>query len=238
MDVLLVLQDGEFCQLVGEELNTAGFSSVCVHTLDAALDKMSKEKFEVIVADLQIGESAPKSLLDVSLKANKKVIFLTDFPSSLAQMAIKRGADCVFEKPFRIDVLLKRIKVLTQPPAHPQNRTFERFDVEYRVSLSFFDKEAVSKARVMNLSQGGMFVVLEDFLPITGTECRFRIESPKNEFTPIRGKAAVRWSRPHPIQGVQPTGCGLQFSRFEGPSFDKLLNVINRLKTQHPSLVL
>jgi DNA-binding NtrC family response regulator len=104
--VLIVDDDAETCRLIAELIAASDRDIVQAHTADAAIDAARRERFDLVISDINL--NAPESGLDV-LKTFKhanpagEVLLISGFGTlDTAVEAVRAGAFDYISKPFNI----------------------------------------------------------------------------------------------------------------------------------------
>lgn len=111
--VLLIDDDREFLDILSERLTIRGMEVTTAASGQTALDLMAKERFDVVVLDLQMPEMDGLQVLAqlAARNSTQPVILLTGHATvSRGVQAMKLGATDVLEKPVDIRELAEKIK--------------------------------------------------------------------------------------------------------------------------------
>jgi DNA-binding response OmpR family regulator len=126
-NILLVDDDEEICEEIGELLRDQGFRVTVVFDGTSAVDLLDKKKFDLLILDLKIpgipgmevlrhvkGKRMPLKVLVVTgrpIKDHSDEDALA-VPDDIEQAELFDKADGFIAKPFDIEILLARIKIL------------------------------------------------------------------------------------------------------------------------------
>jgi DNA-binding NtrC family response regulator len=114
MKKILVVDDEKQIRIdLSEMLIEAGYDVSHVGSGTEALEKIKKEDYGVVLADIKMpGMSGMELLLEIKrLKPQIRVIMITAFASTKSAVeAMKKGADDYISKPFRIDEVEAAVK--------------------------------------------------------------------------------------------------------------------------------
>lgn len=116
MRILFVDDDPNMHRLVELMFRDSPIELESVSTARIALHKLGKEKFDLIISDLQMPEMDGISFLKkLQAGAHKqKVIIMSAFGlKQMADMALANGASLVLEKPFQKEQLLSAISKIS-----------------------------------------------------------------------------------------------------------------------------
>ncbi|MDP3276167.1 MAG: sigma-54 dependent transcriptional regulator [Deltaproteobacteria bacterium] len=106
--VLLVDDDGNTCEVLAERLELRGFVVCTENSAEAALDRLSRESFDVVVTDINMRGMSGIELCErvATNRPDVPVILITAFGSlESAVAAIRVGAYDFVTKPFEIESL-------------------------------------------------------------------------------------------------------------------------------------
>lgn len=124
--VLLVDDDDAVRRTLGAVLVHHGFAVTAVSTVAAALEKVSGEKFEVLLADLNVGQLGDGFTVVSAMRRVQPeacAFILTGYPDfESAIQAIRNQVDDYFSKPLKIEELLTSIATVRsgkRAPAAP-----------------------------------------------------------------------------------------------------------------------
>jgi CheY-like chemotaxis protein len=101
--VLVVDDDQMFARAVGGDLRYQGFEVEVVHTVAAALESVSKQRFDVLLTDLRLGAQDGIDLLGLLREASPqtRAVLMSGFATARDyQRAVELGAVRVLCKPF------------------------------------------------------------------------------------------------------------------------------------------
>jgi DNA-binding response OmpR family regulator len=110
--ILLIDDDAELQATIAEVLQSAGFAVAAEKSAEAALDRLEKESFDIVLLDLIMPGMGGMQALPLIKKAcpKAKIIMITAFATvDNAVEAMKRGADDYISKPFKVNELLTTV---------------------------------------------------------------------------------------------------------------------------------
>jgi hypothetical protein len=92
--------------------------------------------------------------------------------------------------------------------------------------------------RIKNLSTGGMFVSMRENFPNPGDLVDYKIHFSDGFVFHVEGQGVVRWVRKGDDPGM-PRGAGVEFSKLQEETKDKIWGLVNYLKTRQyiPKLI-
>lgn len=158
--LLMVDDDSELCELIGDYLMNEGFAMEFAHDADAAQEKLQRaERYDLMILDVMMpGRSGMDLLQEIRPRLQLPVIMLTGRGEDIDRiLGLEMGADDYLSKPCNPRELVARIKAVlrrTEPQARP----------------TLFPERAVSESGI-SLDPGLREVMVNDTcLELTGTE--------------------------------------------------------------------
>ena len=133
--ILVVDDDEDLLELLGDVLSTAGFEVELATTGAAALQKLREQKPDLLLTDFELGEM---SGIELAKRARKlagdlPVLVLTGHGGKpTARSALAKVADVVLAKPIDCQELVAAVKRLVEPPAATGSQLEERRDEDDR----------------------------------------------------------------------------------------------------------
>lgn len=132
LSVLVVDDSPTTLKIISGMLKTSGYSVHSESSGTAALDKLKKNTYDIVLMDINMpvmsGLEAAGNFRDFEAKANtfkkQKIIAMTsDFPEAKIQDVINSGMDSFLYKPFTLNKFedLPLIKNIKSVPGNPQN---------------------------------------------------------------------------------------------------------------------
>ncbi len=108
---VLIIDDRErLCESLGASLRERGYRFISAYNGTSALESLAKERVDVVLLDIRLGDENGLGLLPKMLKQNPSlpVVVITGYGTlEIAVESIKLGAFDYLQKPVRIDKLLK-----------------------------------------------------------------------------------------------------------------------------------
>jgi len=199
--VLLVSDDAQAVQLMSDVLEQIGMHFESCSDTQAASRKLSAAKYEGLVLDLALGESALdllKSLPDFT--ANKEVVSCAILEQAHQKAAaFQAGANFTLDRPLNGHTAFRTIRA-GYPMMVRERRRYFRCPVQTPALVSG-DFHPEFQATSVNLSEGGMAILSPVQLKI-GQNLQMRLRIPgKAEFIELSGE--VCWTDPTGRAGVQ-----------------------------------
>ena len=149
MRVLVVEDDPTLARALAITLRSRGDDAVVVGTAREALDHLGAMECDVVILDLGLPDSDGIVVL-TSLRtwsATPVIVLSARHDAAQKVAALDAGADDYVTKPFNVDELLARIRVVTRKTDAPQSRrvvTTASFTVDLARRVVERDGEAVS----------------------------------------------------------------------------------------------
>lgn len=121
-NLLLIDDDVELCNLLGEYLSAEGFHYVPVHDGQTALDLLSKQQFDLIILDVMLPQRSGFDVLKTLRQSDQTpVIMLTAKGDTVDRVVgLEIGADDYMAKPCDPRELIARIRALLRRTAQIQ----------------------------------------------------------------------------------------------------------------------
>jgi CheY-like chemotaxis protein/tRNA A-37 threonylcarbamoyl transferase component Bud32 len=124
MSVLIVEDDAQLAELVSIHLQAAGYDTVTCSTGEAALERLSREPYQLVLLDLVLpGLNGRQVLERIRAHAPRNtlpVIVVSGLDSSTTiTSALRAGANDYVTKPLNIDLLLARCETVLAANAAP-----------------------------------------------------------------------------------------------------------------------
>ena len=111
--ILIVEDEKPISNLIRLSLTKAGYHCTCVYDGNAAVDKLDREIFDLILLDIMLPGANGFELMDYIRPLGIPVIFLTAVNSVNNRVrGLKMGAEDYIIKPFEIVELLGRVEVV------------------------------------------------------------------------------------------------------------------------------
>jgi CheY-like chemotaxis protein len=230
--VLVVDDEPDLRELVILELQEAGFQTLEAPNGKVAFEIVQKEQVDVVVTDVRMPGGGGVELLDEIKKRNPEspaVIMVTGFADLGVDEAFDRGAEALISKPYHYDALIELTKQILTPRDEKYTRKFKRFDAAVNIELTLPSFEETRITHTLNIGRGGMFIHMEQNLPVPGQKISFRVLFKDKKYSPIEGLALCRWNR-HAPEPETPKGFGLEFVSLTNESQKNLANLLNDIK--------
>jgi two-component system response regulator PilR (NtrC family) len=135
--ILVVDDDSSIRNMLAIVLKKAGFDAICAENGEAALEKLNKDSFDLVISDIKMpGISGIELLKKIkALNAEVPVIMITAYASANdAVEAMKLGAEDYITKPFNIDEL----SIIVERSIY--RRSIERENIQLKSRLTEKEK--------------------------------------------------------------------------------------------------
>lgn len=170
--ILMVDDDPELCELLGDYLTHEGFAVVYAHNADQACDKLQQsDRYALMILDVMMpGRSGLELLQEIRPRITLPVIMLTGRGEDIDRiLGLEMGADDYLSKPCNPRELLARIRaVLRRAEPQPKTTLFPNSIVEHAgIRLDPGAREASIQEQMLELT-GTEFNVLAYLLANAG----------------------------------------------------------------------
>ena len=188
--ILLVDDEAELRQIIAEELTSAGFVVIQASNGKQAIEVIRQVKLDLVITDLVMpGRNGVAVVREAELFSLPVVILTAGGINPPESSAVRE----VLSKPVDLDYFLIAVQraIAAKAPA----RSHRRYPLITGIELRKGAAPLGPKAKVLNLSQGGMCVEWQNGLPCGASEVLdFSLEF-ENHPTPLEGQCIVRWVR-------------------------------------------
>ncbi len=113
--VLVVEDDVDVLELIGQILEEAGHQAECHRTQGEAMRALRARRYDVLLADVCLPDGKAYGLLDDAARRGVKVVLMTGDIDELSNLSAGRRTYLV--KPFSVDALLRHIEEATTAKA-------------------------------------------------------------------------------------------------------------------------
>ena len=152
--ILIVDDEENITEFIGRALRLQGFKTICAHDGDQALSAVEEELPDLVILDLMLPKMDGWEVCRrvKSTPATKKIpiIMLTARTSTEdVVQGLNLGADDYIKKPFPLDELLARVKVLLRRNIFDEERSLiENGDLKIHIP----EREAYLRGNMLDLS--------------------------------------------------------------------------------------
>lgn len=156
--LLIVDDDGVFCEVLAKAMIKRGFEVSCAHTIETAMVKVESLMPEYAIIDLKLADESGLTLVEKirKLDPGTRIIMLTGYASiATAVEAIKLGATHYLAKPVDVNQILaafERTSGEATVPISPNPLSVDRLEWEYIHRILAENNNNVSvTARILNM---------------------------------------------------------------------------------------
>jgi CheY-like chemotaxis protein len=204
---LVVDDEAELRKSLRDELLMDGWDVDDAEDGLMALQKMEKQNFDVVIADVRMPNLDGWSLLRKVRTKDLKTIFviMSAYADTPPWEAYALGADAFFGKPFRISDLEELMRRMSLPMLDRWGDA-ERQQARWELS-DHIDVDVSKHPENFSLGRGGMFISGETQSVRKGGILSFRVTTAD---LVLEGIGKVRWKRGTQEEGLAP-GLGVEF---------------------------
>jgi DNA-binding response OmpR family regulator len=224
--ILVVDDEIDICELLAENLSDEGYNVSMANTGKEAVEFISNNEVDLVITDVRMPNGDGIYLLDEVRKKHKTkptVVFITGYSDLSDEEAYEKGVDGIFHKPLDFSLFLKDVKKYLLPKEERNARQFDRIDTE-DITLTFSQGSVSVKTNSLNISEGGLFVKLDNIFTRVGDVFDLTLEKEGVNYQNI--KAVVRWIRRETISKSQPSGIGIEFLDAEPEKIKTILSKV------------
>ena len=217
--VLVVDDEPDLRDILKESISAYGANVIEAPNGRAAFELVEQNPVDVVVTDVRMpGGNGIELLEKIKSRADRPLVMMMSGYSDLTiEEAYNRGADALFGKPFDVFEICAALERALTPEAQPR-RSSPRMAVGVEVKLRFPAPLPPRTGRLLNISQGGMFVQIPSPHPPTGSQVSFHVMFSEGPFAPINGDGVVKWSVIELDESR--SGLGIEFTRLDNTKGD------------------
>ena len=170
MSKILIIEDDKNIQrLLALELRHKNYSVDSVYDGEQGIEIFSKNSYDVVLLDLMLPKKSGKEVCQELRKlADTPIIIITAKDSVLDKVELlDLGANDYICKPFAIEELLARIRVVTRNKESSNNK---HFYLENKIKMDISAKKVFLNEEEINLTKTE-FLILEYFMKNKGLSC-------------------------------------------------------------------
>ncbi len=239
--ILVIDDDRLVVRSLERYLRASGYDIETAQSGNEALEKSKEEKFDLIISDLRMpgmnGIETLRKIREYSFQTNQvpqekiPIIIITGYgDNDIYQKSGELGiVDCIY-KPFELDEFIDVIRRnLELPPKY--RRIYPRSELSLPVELSVKDllgdtiKTKKIYGRTVDLSEGGIGLILDSLLPVSSI-VTIDINYPPR-YTPFQIEASIVWGKPIFKDGH--FRCGLHFLKIE----DQFISILREILAEY-----
>lgn len=222
MECLLLTQDGHV--LKATSLNFAELGMELIMRQDAAsaielIKRRHLDGFVIDCDDIAGGIQAIRDIRGNPPSTHPVVIAIVNGTTSTSQ-ALEWGANFVVAKPLE-ESRLGSVLRLALPTMQREHRRYFRYPVNLPIELQLLDGRCV-RATMVNISQGGMAIQVNEALPKVSARVRFDLPGVTTQ--KFEARTVLVWTH--------NASAGLQFIHIEACSRENFESWLNSLEAQ------
>jgi CheY-like chemotaxis protein len=209
-----------------------GFNVLTAGSGADAIALLIHHEVDVILSDLRMPNGTGLDLINhlkQYVTEPPPVILMSGFPDPSVGDLLRMGAYAVHGKPFPMEVVLQSVLASLSSSTGRTRRRHPRIGVNLNAAIQTTSDGPAQRGRVLNLSDGGMFIVLPQFSPTLGDRIQFKVEVPFPMQHQIEGVGIVRWIYDKEAPSTVP-GFGIEFLPLQSPSNEHLERLLRSLK--------
>lgn len=219
----LIISELEFCGANCKEASNG---------LDA-FNLYKKEQFDAVISDVRMPNGDGLLFLNKIKEEQipmKVIIFMTGFSEVPAEEIYDLGVEAIISKPFRLDHLVMTLEQALTMPRVVWRREPRLVNVR-SISLSYKSQPNVVTGKTFNMGKGGMFIQMNQSLPLMNEKIHFKLEYnvEEGETKTIQGDMLVRWVRKEANEHLPP-GFGGEFIGMSNESLDEIATLAGLVK--------
>lgn len=228
--ILIVDDEVNLLELLKDALENFGYDIRTATDGVVAIKALESFMPDLLVSDARMPGMTGFELVSYLRKIRPELpcVLVSGYAEGLEKRAFAAGVEALFMKPFRLVELLQFIKVLLGDDASRAKRASIRVSCAVEIMAQFGTSRSVL-ASTLNLSEGGLFILIPDHrMPLSGEIVKFEVFPKGPHEDGIRGHGICRWIRERGDLSA-PRGFGL---RFEDPS-ETLTRLTQNLVDSH-----
>jgi DNA-binding NarL/FixJ family response regulator len=197
LEFVLITSDYSMMHAVSDGVKRYGGKFVLLPAAESALDYLNRKKTDGVFVDLEVpGAIGLIQAIRRGTSNCKAVIFACGKDSKEHTLTLNAGANFLLRKPLTVDSVALHLTIAQELLVKERRRYF-RYPVNLPVTLK--EGEAQQRARITNLSEGGMAVHTIKPLSRAAT-VDFEFQLPLG--MAIKGKGHVAWSNSEGVAGI------------------------------------
>jgi len=227
---LIVEHNAELRKVLVNYIDRLGVEVISASNGRKGYNSLLKQPVDFVVADIGMPKGEGLDLvarIQSSPLRSIKIILTADFIDlnhGFLTPMLKKDVEAIFPKPFDIAMLRQVIEIALYGDSELWRRAAKRMEMIHRVVLAPPNGVPKFSCPVTNISRGGMFLESSVLRAKPNDVLGFKILFGDIHCPPIEGNAIVRWL-------LAPKGIGVAFTDFVNGSGDRLLMLLNSLKT-------
>jgi len=233
LTILVVDDEPDLGELVAFEFELVGAGVLNASNGKEAFEIVRRRQVDVIVSDIRMPGGDGVELLDNvrgQHPTSPSLVFMTGFADISIEDAYDKGAVAMFGKPFNRKELIDTVARSVLPHGERWGRELATNDKALRLEASFESLSEAAGSRHLRLGQGGLFIAVDQKLPVVGELVSFNISFKGDKLKALAGDGIVRWVR---RQDDSPSrrGIGIEVRNLVGPEREQAVNFFASLQT-------
>lgn len=220
--VLVVDDEVDICEILSEFLRLNGYVVISKNSAVDALEYMKNQPVHLIVSDVRMPQkSGIEFLTEVRTNYGRHIpfIIITGQSDVGKEEAIEWGATAFYDKPIDFMHLVQKIN---EQFVKVQERWRARKRLPSNLNIAGKSPRCEFKARVANISDGGVLLTESDCTLWPGDDIEFTI-SADNSSLSVRGRGLIKWAS---NLDNGKAGAGLQFININEDHLDELIKLV------------
>jgi CheY-like chemotaxis protein len=102
----------EICKLLSEEIESAGYHTICCYSGNQAIRILSNHKIDLVLSDMKMPDGDGLTLLQHIREKDSKlpaVFIVTAYTHVSEEILLKAGAQAIFHKPIDMERLIEAV---------------------------------------------------------------------------------------------------------------------------------
>lgn len=202
-------------EAIALECQLRGFESKAVVSVDAAIEVLKQEPFDIILCDVRMPRRSGIELLDwVRLQSQFKdtaFILMSAFSDISLRHAFDRGADAVLVKPFGMDDLFQILWMVQQRSKDRWGQDPGFGDFAVPLQAQFKNMQEAMTSGELQWGRGGLFMALDHSdIPPVHSVINFSIHFENGDISTLKGIGIIRWHSPVRNESYDWPGIGIE----------------------------
>lgn len=223
--ILLVDDEPDLLEVLGIELEYAGFKTATARNGYEAIEMMKRIDPDAVLSDIRMPHGDGIFLLEHLMNERKgqpPLVFMSGFADLDEAAAFEKGAAGYLHKPIDIRLLVETLKRVTLTPRERWSLPVDASTCK-TLRLNYPAYEKVKKEGKLRIGRGGFFAACDATAFDDGECIVFDIDLGKTDR--LSGVGIVRWTRTGSrARGV--SGCGVEILGMDDTSQEFVQNVL------------
>lgn len=225
--LLLAMNDQSYLAYLEKYLQNQGRIIVRALGLHEARSHLDASPVDVVIATNRLTDGSGLELINEfkNRRNGPGILICEENEPVMFQKAYQLGADALFLWPCDFELLERTISRLLLAKPRSRVQRWDRIHARYNLVIKRPGQDEVHHTETINLSQGGIFLSLDQDLPKPREVLEFRLYYDENS-RPISGRGIVRWQKAESEAG-KPRGIGIEFQDLGADDLDRISNLIS-----------